>query len=567
SHRPIKVIVILTIVLEIVKLVGPYILKLIIDEITNFNRENILSIIYLIILMFAVNQIVTFFDYLVDKKIIKIHSDAIKYLSVSSFTKLLFLPLSYHEKENTGNKVTKIEKGLDKTGDLIGFFSWEIIPTIFQSFFTAIFLLIVDYRFALVYFIVMPIFFYLTLRVNVLVQPNRKQRYADYEKASGILGQAIININTVKSFVQESQERAKYKKVRENIWHNEVFEYYTIFGFNIKRSFLLDLGRIIILLLGVYFVWIHSITIGTLVFVYTISEKALISLFRFSRVYDRIMEGSEAINRLYNLNKEQSEINNPQAGVKPKTIIGKVEFHKVNFSYNQGGKRVLKNINLKIPAGSITALVGPSGGGKTTVARMIYRHYDPQSGSVTLDGIDLRNYDLYAFRKVIAIVPQEVEIFNESVKKNIAYAAAGTSEQEIIAAAKIANAHEFIDKLPKRYNTEVGERGIKLSGGQRQRIGIARAILANPRILIFDEATSNLDSYSEELIQEAIDKIKEGRTIIIIAHRLSTIKKADKIIVLENGEVVEEGSHYELVQIEGGLYAKLIDLQRMGDVE
>jgi len=228
---------------------------------------------------------------------------------------------------------------------------------------------------------------------------------------------------------------------------------------------------------------------------------------------------------------------------------------------------VLNNINLKIPAGSITALVGPSGGGKTTVARMIYRHYDPQSGYVSLDSINLRDYDLYGFRKFIAIVPQEVEIFNESVLNNIAYAVPNASEQQILAAAKIANAHEFIIKLPQGYDTEVGERGVKLSGGQRQRVGIARAILANPRILIFDEATSNLDSYSEKLIQEAIEKIKENRTIIIIAHRLSTIKKANKIIVLENGRVVEEGSHYELMQNRGGLYMKLIQLQKMGEVE
>ena len=198
---------------------------------------------------------------------------------------------------------------------------------------------------------------------------------------------------------------------------------------------------------------------------------------------------------------------------------------------------------------------------------MIYRHYDPQVGRVLLDGKDLRDYDIYSFRKFLAIVPQEVEIFDLTVSENIAYAKPNASRKEIEAAARIANAEEFISKLSKGYDTMVGERGIKLSGGQRQRLGIARAILTNPKILIFDEATSNLDSQSEVLISEAMEKISRDRTMIIIAHRLSTIKKADKIIVLENGKVAEAGSHAELARVKGGLYAKLIKLQAMGEVD
>jgi ABC-type multidrug transport system fused ATPase/permease subunit len=215
----------------------------------------------------------------------------------------------------------------------------------------------------------------------------------------------------------------------------------------------------------------------------------------------------------------------------------------------------------------MTALVGPSGGGKTTSARMIFRHYDPQKGAVLLDGEDLRKYDLPSFRKQIAIVPQDVEVFNNSIKENIAYARPGASFAEIKKAAQIANAEEFINNLEKGYDTEVGERGIKLSGGQRQRIGIARAILADPKILIFDEATSNLDSYSEKLIQEAMEKIRKNRTVIVIAHRLSTIKKSDQIFVLEDGQLVEKGTHTQLAQEKCGLYRKLIDLQKLHQVE
>jgi len=262
---------------------------------------------------------------------------------------------------------------------------------------------------------------------------------------------------------------------------------------------------------------------------------------------------------------EPVEIKNPKNGFKPKRINGLIEFKNVSFAYRDG-QLALDNVSLKIEPDCVTALVGPSGGGKTTVARMIYRHYDPQKGKILLDKRDLREYDLYALRKFIAIVPQEVEIFNGTVKENIAYAKPNASEAEIKAAAAMAYASEFIEKLPAQYKTEVGERGIKLSGGQRQRIGIARAVLANPRILIFDEATSNLDSQSEMFIQKAMEKISRQRTIIIIAHRLSTIKKADKIIVLEGGRVVESGSHYELAAKRTGLYAKLLKLQKLGEV-
>jgi ABC-type multidrug transport system fused ATPase/permease subunit len=321
------------------------------------------------------------------------------------------------------------------------------------------------------------------------------------------------------------------------------------------------------LALGVYLVWQGSVTIGTLVFVVTLSEKAYFSLYRLSRFYDKAEEGAVAVKRFINITKEEIDIKNPKNGIKPTRVKGEIKFKNVNFAYPNTSELALDNVNLKISSGCVTALIGPSGGGKTTVARMIYRHYDPQVGKVMLDDEDLKKYDLYAFRKHIAIVPQEVEIFNSSVSDNIAYANSGASQKEIKAAARIANAEEFINKLSDGYETLVGERGIKLSGGQRQRIGIARAILANPKILIFDEATSNLDSYSEKLIQDAMKKISKGRTMIVIAHRLSTIKKADKIVVLENGKVVEQGSHIELSQASGGLYAKLLKLQEMGDVE
>jgi len=576
SQKQLKILFSLIFIFEILRLIGPYLLKLIIDRLIALGASGLITaihisvlwpIIILIILMFMAEQIVSYFSYLKDKRVFKILIDIEYYLPIAAQKKLVFLSLSYHEKENTGNKISKIERGVYKISDLMANMSWEVIPTLIQLAATFVVLLIVDWRFGLTLALFSPLFILITYKVNKDLYPIRKARNKDHEIAMGKMGQSIININTVKSFTQEKREIEEFKSIREKIKENELKEWFKLLKFGLGRNLVVDLGRITILFLGIYLVWQNQVSVGTLVFVITLSEKSYFALYRLSRFYDRVGEGAEAVNRFVNLTKEEINIKNPINGLKPKNLLGKIEFVNVNFSYEGDTKKALDSVNIKIRSGCVTALVGTSGGGKTTIARMIYRHYDPQSGIVKLDDHDIKDYDLYSFRKFIAIVPQEVEIFNARVSDNISYANPAASLTEIKAAARIANAEEFINNLPQKYNSLVGERGIKLSGGQRQRIGIARAILANSRILIFDEATSNLDSYSEKLIQDAMGKVSKGRTIIIIAHRLSTIKKADKIIVLEDGRVVEEGSHYELSQTGGGLYAKLLNLQKMGDIE
>lgn len=567
SQKQLKRLSFFLLVLELASLIGPYLLKYIIDIVTDFQRSDIGLIILLVLGMFLVNQAISVLDYFTNKKIIRILADIETYLPTRAHKKLLSLSLGYHEKENTGNKISKVQRGVDKIMQLFFSLLWEVGPTLIQLTLTIIVLFFIDYRFGLILLFFTPAFVVTTLYVNQKVFPYRKTRHDNYEKSAGMMAQSIININTVKSFNQEKREEKEFGDITKLIKISSIKEFATIFKFNWGRNLIIDLGRVSIIFFGVYLVWVGNITVGSLVFVITISEKALISLFRISRLYDRIMESSEAIDRLYYLDKEESEIVNPDNGLKPKNIKGKIEFNRVKFSYPETRDRALDDVSLTISPGGITALVGLSGGGKSTVAKMIYRHYDPQKGNIFLDGKNLGDYDLFSLRSFIAIVPQEVEIFNSSVKGNIAYSNPRASQREIKAAASIANAEEFIINLNNGYDTLVGERGIKLSGGQRQRIGIARAILANPKILIFDEATSNLDSYSEKLIQDAMDKISRGRTMIVIAHRLSTIKKADQIVVLEGGKIVEKGSHYELSRQSKGLYAKLLKLQELGDVE
>lgn len=567
SRKKIITLLFLIIFIETIDLIGPYILKIIIDSILTFENEKISFLVGWVGIMFLVYQTASFFDYRVSRRILGLVAEVEYYLANDAQSKMVELSLSYHEKENTGNKIVKIQRGIDRISELLRSLFWEVIPTFFQIIFTTVVLFWINFWLGLTILFFVPIFTGLTLKANRKVYPQRVEIYQKGEEASGLMTQSIVNINTVKSFVQEKRETCNFRKVNRNIKDNVVKVFGIMIKYNLLRTLVINLGRTTILLFGIYLIWRGHVTVGSLVFAVTISEKVLISLFRISRIYDQIMESSEPVARLFELKLAESEIKNPVMGIKPKSMVGKIEFRDVSYAYSENKRRALKDINFKIYPNSMTAFVGPSGGGKTTVARMIFRHYDPQAGQILLDKHDLREYDLYAFRKYISIVPQDVEVFSTTIKENISYSKPNATLEEIKKAAQIANAEEFINNLEEGYDTQVGERGVKLSGGQRQRIGIARAILANPRILIFDEATSNLDSYSEKLIQDAMDKIRKNRTVIVIAHRLSTIKKADQIFVLEKGRVVEQGTHKELAQEKCGLYRKLIDLQRLNQVE
>jgi ABC-type multidrug transport system fused ATPase/permease subunit len=545
----------------------PFILKLLIDGFNSFSTKELLDIVKLIILYLGSDQLRSLVAYFFDKKLLRLMVEADYFLNMRAQEKLIFLSLGYHEKEDTGAKVIKVARGIDRISNFLDSVFHEFIPTFLQMFFTIIVLFLTDWRIGSSILFFTPIFLWVTYYSNRRMHPLRKQIFIDYEKANGKMVQSILNINAVQSFVQEKKELSAYDKIRTHIRDNENKQWGWLMKIGLGRNLIVDVGRATVLFLGAYLVFQGNISVGSLIFAFSLSEAAYGSLYRLSRFYDRMEDGREGINRLLALLKDEDPLKTKAGGLKPKNVVGALEFINTSFYYNENSRPALADLNFKIIPGSITALIGPSGGGKTTVARLIYRHYDPTSGQVLLDGRDLRDYDLAGFRKFLAIVPQEVEIFDLTVAENIAYACPRASLDEIKAAAKIANADVFISRLDKGYETLVGERGIKLSGGQRQRIGIARAVLTNPRILIFDEATSNLDSESERLIQEAIKKISRGRTMIIIAHRLSTIRQADKIVVLEKGRVVESGSHVELANAKGGLYAKLLKLQAMGDVK
>lgn len=552
------------ILIEGLKLIGPYILKIIIDDLYLLSLDKLGHFVNLILLFFLSLLVISLFDYLKDRKIFSVVLKAEYDLPIRCQKKLLELDLSYHQEEGTGNKIAKIERGTFKLVDLLGNIFWEILPVLFQLLSTLIILIIIDFRLALLLIIFSAIIIVINVFVNRKIYPTRKKRYKDYELASGKMVQSIINVNTVQSFSQQEREVDEFSSLKKDIFTGERKEWFYILRFANLREVTVSTARILFLFLGIYLVIKGEMTIGTLVFVVTLSEKVFSALSRVYRIYDRFAEGLEGVNRISGLLKTESNIKN-EGTLKLEKVEGQIKFKNLDFHYNNSEK-ILNKLNLDIPAGAITALVGPSGGGKTTIIRLIFRHFDPSSGQVLLDDNNLKDLDLFNLRSFLSIVPQEVDIFDASIKDNISYANKNASLSEIEAAAKIANADEFVQKLKDGYDTVVGERGIKLSGGQRQRVGIARAVLANPKILIFDEATSNLDTESEKLIQDSIAKIAKNKTIIIIAHRLSTIKMADKIAVIEDGRVVEEGSHLQLINKKDGLYKKLSSLQSLGDI-
>jgi len=276
-------------------------------------------------------------------------------------------------------------------------------------------------------------------------------------------------------------------------------------------------------------------------------------------VYGTIQGALSAAQRIFEVLDTVPEVQNAPNAVELQDVQGHVGFHNVSFEYKPG-EPALSNLTIEASPGKVVAIVGPSGAGKTTIANLIPRFYDPNEGYITIDGYDIRTVTLESLRRQIGIVPQETMLFNGTVYENIKYGDLEASREEIIAAAQAANAHEFISKMPLDYDTHIGERGAKLSGGQRQRIAIARAILKSPRVLILDEATSALDNESEALVQEALDKLMLGRTAFVIAHRLSTVQRADTILVLDKGRIVESGSHSSLIDA-GGLYSKLYQVQ------
>lgn len=400
---------------------------------------------------------------------------------------------------------------------------------------------------------------YVNKKMKAAFRENRIKSGEITAKAEESLG----GIRLVKAFAQEEYELARFMEKSLDFLETRQRSYKILAYFSGSVNFFTNITNLLILACGGLLIAKDKLSLSDFVaflLYVNLFMKPLLRLTVFTEMYQRGMAGFQ---RFYEIMEMKPEIINQKDTVVCKKIRGEIEFDNLVFGYSDQ-KKVIKGFNLKIAPGQTVAFVGETGAGKTTIASLLLRFYDPLSGRILVDGIDIRQYKQQELRRNIGIVQQDVFLFSDSVTHNIAYAKPEAEQSEVENAARLAAADKFIEELPNKYATEIGERGVKLSGGQKQRLAIARVFLKNPPIVILDEATSSLDNYTEKLIQESLDKLAENRTTLIIAHRMSTIKNADKIIVLNNGEVAEIGTHSTLMS-GGGLYYNLYNAQKQTD--
>ena len=475
------------------------------------------------------------------------------------FRKFQRMPLSYYDKQQTGTVMSYITNDVAVMQSAIVDNLIELVTEGSILIGSLAMMIYLDWKLSLLTLMTIPL---VGFAMKIFGRKLKRSSTVIQERVAEItslLQESISAIRVVKSFVRESYE---IKRFEEQNWRN-----FQAAMKNVKLSslltptveFLAAIAVTFIVWFGGYEVVNEVITAGELVAFLTYAVNLANPVKRLSRVYAAIQKAMAAAERVFDIMDLDEKITDVP-GAKPlPPIKGKVEFKDITFSYKEG-QPALQHISLKAEPGQMIALVGPSGSGKSTIANLIPRFYDVDSGVITIDDHDIRQVTADSLREQIGLVPQETMLFSTSVMENIRYGRLEATHDEVIEAAKAANAEEFIKELPEGYDTKLGERGLNLSGGQRQRLAIARAILKNPRVLILDEATSALDTESEKIVQDALDNLMVGRTSFVIAHRLSTIFNADQIFVVENGHLREHGTHEELLAA-GGLYSNLYNIQ------
>ena len=508
----------------------------------------------------------TLFGYAQAYLIANIEQGIVKDIRNSVYTHLHSLSLEYFTNEKSGNLISRVVNDVNVinnglTQSFVNLFREPILIMVFLGIAISI-----SWQLTLFAILTFPFTLFAIKKIGTKLHKESAISQENMSNIFTILQETIQGIKIVKSFAMEKFEIQKFKKATDKFF---------ISSRRISR--LNKLAHPITELLSIMAVIIVILYGGNLVLVQkSISASEFIGFImavfqilppikELSQLNNRIQESTAAGKRVFEILDTIPKIKDEKNAIEIKNFDSQIEFKNVWFAYENinlnDTKWILNDVSFNVNKGEIVALVGSSGAGKTTIADLIPRFFDIQKGAILVNGIDIKNLQINSLRNQIGIVTQESILFNDTIKNNIAYGEKFISEEKIIDASKIANAFDFISQLPKKIETEIGDRGVKLSGGQRQRIAIARAILKNTPILILDEATSSLDTESEILVQQAIDNLMKDRTTIVIAHRLSTIQKANKIIVIDDGKIVETGLHNELIQKENGVYKKLYELQ------
>ena len=476
------------------------------------------------------------------------------------FKKYEKLPFSYFDSHKTGDLLSRLTSDLFDVSELAHHGPENVFLAILMFIGSFSILWSINPALTMIMFSIVPCIVLFTSLSRKRMHNAMRQSRLKMSEINSTLENSITGVRETKAYVAEEYEMGRFDKVNSMYAHYRSEAMFSLGFFDSIMQFLTDLLYLVIILVGGIFLIMGEIDSGEFTAFMLFVSSFINPINRFVALFEQLQEGMSGFSRFCDILAEPDEVD--EGEIEITDIKGDLVFDNVSFGYGEtdGVENVISSLNLRVEAGKMLALVGPSGGGKSTLCNLIPRFYNVSDGRITIDGVDTKNITLKSLRRNIGIVSQTVFLFDGTIRENIAYGADDATDEEIIAAAKKANIHEHIISLKNGYDTEVGERGVKLSGGQRQRIAIARVFLKNPKLLILDEATSALDNATEMQIQSSLEELSRGRTVIVVAHRLSTVKNADEIVVLDKNGIVEQGTHEELLS-RGGEYKKLYDYQ------
>ncbi len=557
-----RVVVALTLLLmaKLANVAVPLVLKEIVDALGQPQALLVLPVL-LLVGYGALRLCSTLFGELRDAIFAKVTQRAIRRVALKVFGHLHALSLRFHLERQTGGVSRDIERGTRGISFLLNFMLFNILPTLLEiGLVAAILLSRYDIWFSVIIFVTLVAYIALTLIVTEWRMIFRRTMNDMDSKANTQAIDSLLNYETVKYFSNESWEARRYDEYMQKWEAAAVRNQTSLAALNSAQSAIIAVGVTLLLWLAADGVIKGSMTMGDLVLINAFMLQLYMPLHFLGFVYREIKHSLADMEKMFNLLAENEEIKDKPGATSLIAENAAVRFEDVNFSY-ESNRQILFNVSFDIPAGSNVAVVGHSGSGKSTLARLLFRFYDVTSGRILINSQNISNVTQQSLRKAVGIVPQDTVLFNDSIYYNIAYGRPDASRDEVFEAARSAHIHDFIESLPDKYETTVGERGLKLSGGEKQRVAIARAILKKPAILIFDEATSALDSNSEKAIQAELKRVAINRTTLTIAHRLSTVADADQILVMSKGNIIERGTHRELLAANGA-YAHMWELQQ-----
>ncbi|MDG2008007.1 MAG: ABC transporter ATP-binding protein/permease [Alphaproteobacteria bacterium] len=557
NHNGLKIRIVLAIVClllsKITNLISPPILGSVVDSLTDLTEgiHELTIIPIALIIAYGLSRIATkLFGELRNAIFSKVSQNAIRQLTLNTFAHLHSLSLQFHLNRKTGALSKFIDRGTKGVDFLMNYVLFNVIPTIIEIFFVAgILFVLYGFKYAVVTLVTILLYVYLTYIITQWRLKFRRRMNEADNMVSSKLVDSLLNYETVKYFNNENYEFDRLDNSLKDYEGAAVENEFSLSYLNITQTVVIITGITLMLSMSVFDIKAGAISIGGFVVINAYMFQLYQPLNFFGSVYRNIRQSLTDMENLFSLWSEKPFETNQNTNLLQSTEAS-IRFENVSFDYDVR-RTIIQNISFEVPNGKKVAIVGPTGAGKSTISRLLFKFYNPKSGSIYVNNQNIREISQQSLRKIIGVVPQDTVLFNETIYYNISYGNPEASEQEIYEAAKNADIHEFIKTLPDGYNTLVGERGLKLSGGEKQRVAIARAILKKPSIFFFDEATSALDTTTEKEIQKNLEMISNNKTTLVIAHRLSTAADADNIIVLDKGKIIEQGRHDELLERKG----------------